>query len=295
MTRARAVSRSVNGSLGLAVSRRANQATSLATVNWEYDFWDPAYGLNVRLTNGSEYCLTSRERPKKLFSYGGRDFLTNSGCPSGLGPGDTGCFTWMQELKKPAALKADDGSIAPSPPARNLSVDVASSVLHIVSEKVLSFAMDTCGVVGTCGEVDWQGSKLRYLASQLAPANLRLGGSGASCVTYILPGRTARLLLFFFVLKTWNTTGPCKSGQHNLTMETSAHVLDFVEAAGLQFTFDLNELAGRACHDQDDPAIKHMHRIALASGTRPTRGSSSGSSRRRILQPGWLRSNSAMS
>jgi len=68
---------------------------------WEYDFWKPAYGLNAELTNGSQYCLSSRERPK-LFSYEGRDYLTNSGCPLHVGPGDTGCFTWLQELlKKP--------------------------------------------------------------------------------------------------------------------------------------------------------------------------------------------------
>ena len=216
--------------------------------DWEYDFWAPAYGLNAQLTNGSEYCLTSREWPK-LFSYQGRDFLTNSGCPSDVGPGDTGCFTWLQELKKPGTLNTG-GPVASSPSSHNVSVTVSSRVVHTVSEKFLSFAIDTCGVVGTCGEVDWQGSKLRYLASQLAPANLRLGGSGASCVTYIVPGRTAHV-------PSWNTTGPCKWGQHNLTMATWAQALDFVEAAGLQFTFDLNELAGRTCHDQDDPTIKH--------------------------------------
>eukprot|EP01052_Picozoa_sp_SAG31_P033935 SAG31_NODE_3898_length_3772_cov_2.045467_2_plen_426_part_00 len=65
---------------------------------WEYDFWRPAYGLKTQLSNGSAYCLSSRERPK-IFSYQGRDYLTNSGCPSAIGPGDAGCFTWLQELK----------------------------------------------------------------------------------------------------------------------------------------------------------------------------------------------------
>ena len=226
--------------------------------DWEYDFWAPAYGLNAGLTNGSAYCLTSRERPK-LFSYQGRDFLTNSACPSNVGHGDTGCFTWLQELKRPGSESLEtDASydrIAPSP-VQNVSVKVFSRLLHTVSEKFLSFAIDTCGVVGTCGKVDWQGDKLRYLAAQLAPANLRLGGSSASCVTYVLPGRTAPV-------PSWNTTGPCKWGQHNLTMATWARVLDFVGAAGLQFTFDLNELAGRACHDQDDPAIKHSASYCL--------------------------------
>ena len=64
---------------------------------WEYDFWTPAYGLNILLDNGTQYCMGSRERPK-LFHFEGQSYLTNSGCPTKPGPGDTGCFTWLQEL-----------------------------------------------------------------------------------------------------------------------------------------------------------------------------------------------------
>ena len=31
--------------------------------SWTYDFWAPAYGLYSRLSNGTDYCLESRERP----------------------------------------------------------------------------------------------------------------------------------------------------------------------------------------------------------------------------------------
>ncbi len=65
--------------------------------NWTYDFWAPAFGLNVKLSNGSDYCLTSRERPK-LLTVGNRSFLTNSACPMVMGPGDSRCFTFLQEV-----------------------------------------------------------------------------------------------------------------------------------------------------------------------------------------------------
>ena len=78
---------------------------------WTYDFWAPAYGLNTRLDNGTSYCLDSRERPK-LFMHGNRSFLTNSACPGhGVWPGGTGCFTWLQEFRRPPVVsKTDDAA-----------------------------------------------------------------------------------------------------------------------------------------------------------------------------------------
>ena len=65
---------------------------------WTYDFWAPAAGLNVSLSNGTQdYCLESRERPK-VATLGNRTFLTNSACPTEMGPGDSRCFTFLQEL-----------------------------------------------------------------------------------------------------------------------------------------------------------------------------------------------------
>ena len=64
---------------------------------WDYDFWAPAYGLYAQLSNGTNYCLESRERPK-LVVVGNRSFLTNSACPTQMGPGDSGCFTFLQEV-----------------------------------------------------------------------------------------------------------------------------------------------------------------------------------------------------
>ena len=76
---------------------------------WEYDFWKPAFGLYSTLSNGTSYCLESRERPK-VFTHANRSFLTNSACPSPMGPGDSGCFTWLQEIRGEAApaSKSDD-------------------------------------------------------------------------------------------------------------------------------------------------------------------------------------------
>eukprot|EP01052_Picozoa_sp_SAG31_P027377 SAG31_NODE_2559_length_5487_cov_68.463066_3_plen_460_part_00 len=49
---------------------------------WTYDFWAPAAGLNVTLSNGTrDYCLESRERPK-IAVLENRTFLTNSACPT---------------------------------------------------------------------------------------------------------------------------------------------------------------------------------------------------------------------
>jgi hypothetical protein len=121
------------------------------------------------------------------------------------------------------------------------------SVIHTVSEKFVSFAS---GVIGGCGHVDWANSKLRYLASQLAPANMRLGGTQADCARYLLP--TTK--------KQPPPTGlpVCKWGEMNLTMSTWRAMVDFVaNSSGLSFTFDLNELDGRTCHTQDEPIFKH--------------------------------------
>jgi hypothetical protein len=148
-------------------------------------------------------------------------------------------FELHRRFEKPAL---DDASVV---------VAVSSTVLHTVSEKFLSFAIDTCGVVGACGKVNWQGPQLRYFASQLAPANLRLGGSGASCVWYLLPKATSA------APPDWKLPQVCKWGQRNLTMATWAQILAFVNYTGLDFTFDLNELAGRRCHAQNDTRFKH--------------------------------------
>ena len=54
------------GVVGIATSK-----TSDFFGEWEYDFWTPAAGLNVKLDNGTSYCLGSRERPK-LFTFANR-------------------------------------------------------------------------------------------------------------------------------------------------------------------------------------------------------------------------------
>jgi hypothetical protein len=64
---------------------------------WEYDFWQPAAGLNVALTNGSEYCLGKRERPK-LFVWDNRTYLLNCAAPNYPRKGDTGTLTFIQEV-----------------------------------------------------------------------------------------------------------------------------------------------------------------------------------------------------
>ena len=65
---------------------------------WTYDFWAPAAGLNASLSNGTQaYCLESRERPKVAI-LGNRTVLTNSACPTEMGPGDSRCFTFLQEV-----------------------------------------------------------------------------------------------------------------------------------------------------------------------------------------------------
>jgi hypothetical protein len=86
---------------------------------WTYDFWAPAAGLHVNLSNGTQdYCLESRERPK-VAVIANRTFLTNSACPTHMGPGDSRCFTFLQEVvsengghatqpKKARPLKSDD-------------------------------------------------------------------------------------------------------------------------------------------------------------------------------------------
>ena len=134
------------------------------------------------------------------------------------------------------AAKFDDSDV----PAR-VPVSVSSAVLHTVSERFVSFAS---GIIGGCGKVNWQGPKLRYLASKLAPANMRLGGTEADCARYVLP--------------TTKTLPPptglpvCKWGEMNVTMPVWKDMIAFVAATGLNFTFDLNELDGRTC----DPTQK---------------------------------------
>ena len=72
---------------------------------WDYDFWRPAVGLRVALANesstGKTYCLGKRERPK-IFVWGNRTFLLNVVAPDDrgarMGPGDTGTFTFIQEV-----------------------------------------------------------------------------------------------------------------------------------------------------------------------------------------------------
>jgi hypothetical protein len=69
---------------------------------WRYDFYRPAVGLYVRLSNQSAmYCLGKRERPK-IFQWRNRTYLLNVVAPDDLGAhmgrGDRGTFTFIQEV-----------------------------------------------------------------------------------------------------------------------------------------------------------------------------------------------------
>ena len=79
--------------VGYAVSK-----TSDLLGDWDYDFWRPAAGLRVDLSNGTkQYCLGKRERPK-IFLWEDRTFLLNIAAPTVMGTGDTGTFTFIQEV-----------------------------------------------------------------------------------------------------------------------------------------------------------------------------------------------------
>ena len=80
---------------GYAGSRTAELAG-----DWDHVFFEPAFGLNVTLANGSSVCLSRRERPK-VVTIEGRHWLTNGAMIDGVrgdGPGDRGTFTFIQEV-----------------------------------------------------------------------------------------------------------------------------------------------------------------------------------------------------
>ena len=141
------------------------------------------------------------------------------------------------EPTRAVVAKTDDDAVAVSV----VPIKLSSKVVHTVSKHYLSFAS---GIIGGCGKVDWHGPKLRYLASQLAPAVMRLGGTESDCARYVLP--------------TTKTQPPptglpvCRWGEMNVTIATWTDMIDFVGAVGVNFTFDLNELDGRHC----DPTQK---------------------------------------
>jgi hypothetical protein len=67
---------------------------------WAHCFFNPGFGLNVSLRNGSSVCLSRRERPK-LVSIEGRMWLTNGAMLDGAagdGPADRGTYTFIQEV-----------------------------------------------------------------------------------------------------------------------------------------------------------------------------------------------------
>lgn len=154
--------------------------------------------------------------------------------------GRGGTESELQKLRPKSSrafAKTDDDTLL----VPRVSVTLSPTVVHTVSKHYVSFAS---GIIGGCGKVDWQGPKLRYLASQLAPAVMRLGGTESDCARYVLP--------------TTRTQPPptglpvCRWGEMNVSIATWTEMIDFVGAVGVNFTFDLNELDGRRC----DPTQK---------------------------------------
>ena len=93
---------------------------------WQHNFFQPGFGLNVSLANGSSFCLSRRERPK-LAEIEGKLWLTNGVMADGIagdGPADRGTYTFLQEVvsipnltttfNRSVRLKTDDPRVVRS-------------------------------------------------------------------------------------------------------------------------------------------------------------------------------------
>ena len=115
---------------------------------WQHNFFQPGFGLNVSLANGSSFCLSRRERPK-LAEIEGKMWLTNGVMADGIagdGPADRGTYTFLQEVvsipnltttfNRSVRLKTDDPRVVRSTAADLPHVSVAavaSAAAHLLA------------------------------------------------------------------------------------------------------------------------------------------------------------------
>jgi heparanase 1 len=87
--------------------------------------------------------------------------------------------------------------------------------------------------------IDLGNPHLRYLAKELFPAHLRIGGTLGDTIVYTIPGKSHR---------------PCTEGRNCLNMTRWEQLVDFARKTGVTLAFGLNERYGAGVPGSWDPS-----------------------------------------
>eukprot|EP01087_Luapelamoeba_hula_P008574 TRINITY_DN2153_c0_g1_i1.p1 TRINITY_DN2153_c0_g1~~TRINITY_DN2153_c0_g1_i1.p1 ORF type:complete len:505 (-),score=73.43 TRINITY_DN2153_c0_g1_i1:23-1537(-) len=87
--------------------------------------------------------------------------------------------------------------------------------------------------------IDLSSPRLRYLARQLTPAHLRIGGTLGDTIVYKIPNKTHV---------------PCVEGRTCLNMTRWGEIVDFARAVGVRVAFGLNERYSKGLPGTWDPS-----------------------------------------